>query len=82
VLPGVTRRVLTSAAESAQIRITERRFTRAEALEAREAFITAATIGALPVIAIDGKQVGDGRPGPLARRLQELYRQAAGAKAE
>jgi D-alanine transaminase len=81
VLPGVTRRVLADVAESAQIPILERRFTVAEALGAREAFITAATIGALPVVAIDGNPVADGKPGPIARRLQDLYRHAAGMKA-
>jgi D-alanine transaminase len=81
VLPGVTRRVLAEVAASAQIPIVERRFTREEALGGREAFITAATIGALPVITIDGKQVGDGKPGPVARRLQELYRHAAALRA-
>jgi D-alanine transaminase len=81
VLPGVTRRVLAEVAAHAQIPVVERRFTREEALEAREAFITAATIGALPVVTIDGKPVGDGRPGPVARRLQELYRHEAAQKA-
>lgn len=82
VLPGVTRRILREVAESAQMPIVERRFTREEALGAREAFITAATIGALPVVTIDGKPVGEGRPGPVARRLQELYRREAARKAE
>ncbi|HTT82781.1 MAG TPA: D-amino-acid transaminase [Rhizomicrobium sp.] len=80
VLPGVTRRVLAEVAASAQIPIVERRFTKDEALAAREAFITAATIGALPVVTIDGQPVGGGRPGPVARRLQELYRHAAARK--
>lgn len=82
VLPGVTRRVLREVAETAQMAIVERRFTRDEALAAREAFITAATIGALPVVTIDGQAVGGGRPGPVARRLQELYRREAARKAE
>ncbi|HEY3638576.1 MAG TPA: D-amino-acid transaminase [Rhizomicrobium sp.] len=81
VLPGVTRRILAEVAASAQLPIVERRFTKDEALGAREAFITAATIGALPVVTIDGEAVGDGRPGPVARRLQELYRHAAAHKA-
>jgi len=81
VLPGVTRRVLAEVAADSQISIVERRFTRDEALAAREAFITAATIGALPVVTIDGEQIGEGRPGPVARRLQELYRHAAATKA-
>jgi len=77
ILPGVTRRILIHVAESAQMPIVERRFTVAEAQAAREAFITAATIGALPVVEIDGKLIGEGRPGPVARRLHELYRHAA-----
>ena len=81
VLPGVTRRVLVEVAESAQMPILERRFTVADAQQAREAFITAATIGALPVVEIDGTTIGNGKPGPVARRLQDLYRRAAAAKA-
>jgi len=77
ILPGVTRRVLMGVAESAQMPIVERRFTVEEAQGAREAFITAATIGALPVVQIDGRKIGDGKPGPVARRLHELYRDAA-----
>jgi len=81
VLPGVTRRVLAEVAEGAQIGIVERRFTPSEAMEAREAFITAATIGALPVVRLDGRPIADGKPGPVARRLQELYEHAAALKA-
>jgi D-alanine transaminase len=82
ILPGVTRRILLQVAESAQMPIVERRFTVCEAQGAREAFITAATIGALPVVEIDGKPIGDGKPGPVGRRLHELYRHAAERAAE
>jgi D-alanine transaminase len=81
ILPGVTRRILMQVAESAQMPVAERRFSVEEAQNAREAFITAATIGALPVVEIDGKRIGDGKPGPVARRLQDLYRRAAEAAA-
>ncbi|HEY2446827.1 MAG TPA: D-amino-acid transaminase [Rhizomicrobium sp.] len=81
VLPGVTRHVLSEVAESAQMPIVERRFTPGEALEAKEAFLTAATVGALPIVEIDGTPIGGGKPGPIARRLQELYRRAAVEKA-
>jgi len=73
ILPGVTRREIVDAAAEAQISIIERRFTPAEALAAREAFMTAATLGATPIVSIDGHKIGDGKPGPVARRLQELY---------
>jgi D-alanine transaminase len=81
VLPGVTRRVLAEVAANAQIQLVERRFSLSEAQQAREAFITAATLGALPVVEIDGKPIGGGKPGPVAHRLQELYRHGAGRKA-
>jgi D-alanine transaminase len=74
ILPGITRQVIFEAAREAQIAIVERKFTVAEALTAREAFMSAATLGAMAIVAIDGVKIGDGKPGPLTRRLQELYR--------
>jgi D-alanine transaminase len=79
-LPGVTRAAILRAAADAQIPIVERKFTPLEAQAAREAFVTSATGAAVPVIAIDGKPVGDGKPGPLTRRLHDLYAQQAGVK--
>ena len=73
ILPGVTRRVLLQAAAEAGIPVLERAFTPAEALGAREAFLTAASAAAIPIVTVDGRPVGDGKPGPLTRRLAELY---------
>lgn len=81
ILPGVTRRVTLEAASESQMPIVERRFTPKEAGEAREAFLSAATAGIFPIVTIDGKAVGDGKPGPVTRRLQELYLAAAAKKA-
>jgi len=81
ILPGVTRRVILEAVANAQLRVVERPFTVEEARSAREAFITAATLGATPVVSIDGRPVGDGKPGPVTRRIQELYAQLAGQRA-
>jgi D-alanine transaminase len=77
ILPGVTRREIMDTAAESQIAIQERAFTREEVLTAREAFVTAATLGATPVVSVDGHPIGDGKPGPVARRLQELYRKRA-----
>jgi D-alanine transaminase len=73
VLPGITRRSVMRLAEEAQLRVEERAFTLDEAHDAAEAFITSASSFVMPVVAIDGRPVGEGRPGPLARRLRELY---------
>ena len=55
------------------MRVEERPFTIEEAQAADEAFITSATTFVMPVVGIDGQPVGEGRPGPVARRLRELY---------
>jgi len=78
ILPGVTRRVILEAAAAAGQPIVERKFTVAEALKAREAFLSSATGAALPVVKIDGAMIGDGTPGPLTRRIHMLYAQKAG----
>ncbi|MBV9331296.1 MAG: aminotransferase class IV, partial [Alphaproteobacteria bacterium] len=72
VLPGVTRRVILSAAAEAQLSVVERAFTPEEAMRAAEAFISSAT-GIYPVVSVDGRKVGDGKAGPITRRVQELY---------
>jgi D-alanine transaminase len=74
ILPGITRQAIMAAAREAQIAVVERNFTRAEALTAREAFLSAATLGVTAVISIDGQNIGSGQPGPISLRLQELYR--------
>jgi D-alanine transaminase len=73
ILAGITRAALLHYAAEAQIRIEERPFTLAEAQDAAEAFITAASAFVTPVVEIDGVRLGDGRPGPVTARLREIY---------
>ncbi len=73
ILGGITRQTVISCAESLQLRIDERPFTREEAQGAREAFITSAMNLVTPVIAIDAAKIADGRPGPIAARLRQAY---------
>ena len=73
ILPGCTRKAVVALAEERQLRVEERSFTVAEALAAKEAFITSASVFVQPVIAIDGKPVAAGKPGPMATRLREIY---------
>jgi D-alanine transaminase len=82
ILPGVTRRVIMEAAAEAQMPVVERKFTPVDAAEAREAFFTAASVGAMPITSINGRPVGDGRPGPVAKRVHELYRRLADQRAK
>ena len=73
ILPGVTRRAVLKLAATQKVSLDERPFTVAEALRAREAFMTAASAFVLPVVEIDGVAIGDGRPGPVARAFRDLY---------
>ena len=73
ILPGCTRKAVVALAEERQLKVEERLFTIAEALAAKEAFITSASAFVQPVVTIDGKLIGDGRPGPMAARLREIY---------
>ena len=81
ILRGVTRLSLLEVARQAGLKVEERPFTPDEALAAREAFITGAGALVLPVIAVDGKPVGSGAPGPVAKRLRALYIEHAKAAA-
>jgi D-alanine transaminase len=73
ILPGCTRKAVVALAAERQLRVEERAFTVAEALGAKEAFITSASAFVQPVITIDGKPVGNGKVGPMATRLREIY---------
>ncbi|WP_087574685.1 D-amino-acid transaminase [Sphingobium sp. SJ10-10] len=73
VLAGCTGAALTALAEESGIAIIRRPFTIAEALAAREAFITSASTLCQSVVRIDGQPIGDGTPGPVAMRLRALY---------
>lgn len=77
ILRGITRTTLMDVAAGLQIRVIERPFTIAEAQGAAEAFLSSATQHAMPVVSIDGVAVGDGRPGPVARRLRATFREFA-----
>ncbi|MHC2337395.1 D-amino-acid transaminase [Bradyrhizobium sp. USDA 4454] len=81
ILPGCTRKAVVKLAEERQLRIEERAFTVAEALAAKEAFITSASVFVQGVVAIDGKAVGSGKVGPVTDRLREIYVEFARATA-
>jgi D-alanine transaminase len=73
ILPGCTRKAVIALAEERQLRVEERTFSVDDALKAKEAFITSASSFVQPVVTIDGKRVADGKPGPMATRLREIY---------
>ena len=81
ILPGCTRKAVVALAEERQLRVEERAFSVEEALAAKEAFITSATVFVQAVVSIDGKKVAAGKPGPMTNRLREIYVEFAKATA-
>ena len=77
ILAGVTRATVIDVAAALALPVIERAFTPAQACEAREAFLSAATLTVLPVVEIDGRPIGDGRPGPVALTLRKRFHNIA-----
>ena len=73
ILHGITRAAVLRFAKEAQMSVEERNFTIAEAQNADEAFITSASMFVMPVVNVDGEDVGTGNPGAVAARLREIY---------
>jgi D-alanine transaminase len=81
ILPGCTRKAVMKLAEERQLRVEERAFSLDEAMAAKEAFITSASLFVQAVVTIDGQTVADGKPGPMTNRLREIYVEFARATA-
>jgi D-alanine transaminase len=81
ILPGITRQSVIRLAGEKALMVEERNFTLDEVFAAQECFITSATSFVKPVIEVDGKRIGGGQPGPVARRLRDIYVEAARAEA-
>ena len=77
ILKGITRTVLFDVIKAQGLSVEERAFTLLEAYAAREAFVTAASQIVLPVVRIDGQDIGEGKPGPLATALRHAFHQYA-----
>ena len=73
-LPGQTRREVLGLARQVGLEPREVAMTVRDLQGAREVMLTASVLEVAPVVAIDGDPIADGRPGPLAKRLHELYR--------
>ena len=78
ILAGCTRRSLFRLAREQGVVIEERNFTAEEAYAADEAFLTSASQFVMPIVEIDGRRIGGGQPGPVVRKLRELFLEEAG----
>jgi D-alanine transaminase len=73
ILRGITRTVLMEVVAAHGLTLQERPFTVAEAYAAREAFVTSASQSVQPVVRIDDRVVGGGKPGPIALTLRSRF---------
>ncbi len=79
ILPGITRALVLRLAREMDIAVQEQVLRLADLPRVSELFLTGTTSEILPVVRVDGQMVGDGRPGPITRRLQQAYRRLVAA---
>jgi len=77
ILAGITRKAVFALLRQTDITLEERMFTPDEAYAADEAIVTSASSFVKPIVEIDGKTIGTVKPGPVAKKLRELYIEAA-----
>ena len=75
ILPSITRDVVLDLCREAGIPVLEMPILEHELIAAEELFLAGTTLEVMPVVEVDGRPVGDGRPGPMHRRLYDLFRQ-------
>lgn len=78
ILPGVTREVVLELASGAGIPVREEELGADELFAAEEVLLTGTTADVTPVVTVDGRAVGGGRPGPVGRRLGALLAERIG----
>ena len=72
-LYGITRQTVIGLAEAAGLKVSEPNLTRYDLFNADECFITGTAAEIVPVVKIDGRVIGNGKPGGITRRLEEDY---------
>jgi branched-chain amino acid aminotransferase len=72
-LAGITRDTVMTLAAEAGYEVVEKRITRDEVYIADEAFFTGTAAEVTPIRSVDDRLIGEGKPGPITRALQERY---------
>ncbi len=73
ILEGITRNAVLKLARNAGIVAMETTLIRHDLYIADEIFLTGTAAEVVPVVSLDGRKIGDGKPGPTTRRLLELF---------
>ncbi len=74
ILEGITRAAVLRLARQAGITVQELTMTRHDVYVADECFLTGTAAEVIAVTSLDGRPIGDGKPGPVTRKLLELFR--------
>tara|TARA_Y100001934_G_C12364127_1_gene782468 strand:+ start:1771 stop:2700 length:930 start_codon:yes stop_codon:yes gene_type:complete len=74
-LNGITRKKVIQICRAEHIPVFERNYSLVDTYSADEAFVTGTFGAQTPVAVIDGRTIGDGTPGPMFRRIRELYKE-------
>lgn len=78
ILPGITRGLILRLADRAGVALREETLSREGLGRVSELFLTGTTTEVMPIVRVDGRPVGGGRPGPVTMRLQAAYAEAVG----
>jgi len=78
ILPGITRQTVIELAQAEGITVHETHFGLAELYTANEVFLTGTAAEIVPIVEIDGQAIGEGKPGPITRRLWERFKAITG----
>lgn len=82
ILSGITRTAVLKFAKQANMEVIEAPFSVEEITQAAEAFITSASMFVMPVVNVDGKAIGSGKPGPVTEQLRDVYISTARERAD
>ncbi|GMA65329.1 branched-chain-amino-acid transaminase [Alicyclobacillus fastidiosus] len=72
-LEGITRGTIVSLAHELGYQVKEEPFTRHDVYVADEVFLTGTAAELVPVVTVDKRTIGDGRPGPVTRKLHQAF---------
>ena len=73
LLDGITRGIVIQLAAELRLQLEEGRFTPDQLYQADECFLTNTSMEIMPVTSVDHRPIGEGKPGPLTRKLRELF---------
>lgn len=74
ILAGITRATVIELARADGLEVVEDILTRYDVLSSDECFLTGTAAEVIPAVSLDGRLIGTGQPGPVTRRIMELFR--------